>query len=107
MPDPVTAGLIVGPLSAAITGIVAYMLGRREHSGQIATTDADRLWEQNGLLIKSLTSERDSLQIRVHDLEVAQRKSEESERECNARADRLALKVDALERALKIEPAGG
>lgn len=110
---------LVGAFGAIATALVTWAIATRTKSGRVATTDADRLWEQNGKLITaltqdnaglrsrvdSLTSENETLRVRMHALEIKQQQTELAESECNERADRLAKKVAVLERALNIDSA--
>lgn len=139
MDNPIVVTALVGAavslLTGAITGLVTWSVAARKieaeaavaakkiafdsalASGQISTTDADRLWEQNDRLIQaltqdngglrsrvdSLTSENEGLRQRMHNLEIKAQQSELAESDCNERADRLAIRVAELEKALHIE----
>lgn len=60
--EHVTIGASV---SAIITGVITYLVARRKHSGEVDSTDADRLWAE-------AARHRAELRKRIRDLEASE-----------------------------------
>lgn len=62
-----TLGAIVGAALGAggLGAILAYVTTRRRTSGEVRTTDADRLWTQNDKLIEAYAKDNHLLRERV------------------------------------------
>lgn len=101
---------IVGAGSTAFASAATYLVARRQHSGTVATTDADRLWAQNDKLIDAYAKDNEHQRSVIESLrstvteqdrriwEMAQR-----ERECNEKNFHLEKKMERLERMLKVD----
>ena len=120
MDNPIVATALIGAIAGLATAIVTWGIAKRTTSGNVETTDADRLWEQNGKLIDALTEDNAGLRNRLQArdvevetmrermvmLEMRQHQSELAESECNDRANKLAVEVSRLqERATELEKA--
>lgn len=89
--------VIVGLASAAVAAIASWFVARRATSGNVANTNADRLWDQNQKLLQAYIDDNANLRDRVHDLEAKQHQSALVEDDCNRRNAALEQKVAALE----------
>ena len=127
VPTPILITAASGAGAAGASALVGWLIARRQHSGQVATTDADRIWDFTQSLLEMLrddnTALRDrhalrdqaeeTMRERLRAVEMRQHISELAESDCNARADALAVankvlddKVRRLERALNIDANG-
>lgn len=100
MDDVAIAGLI----SAGLTAVVTYLVTTRQTSGQIATTDADRLWQQNMMLIKAYAEDNGALRTRCDFLEQRVHTAEERERSCLEQSGKQQAQLERLERMLAGDP---
>jgi hypothetical protein len=71
--------IALGIVGAAITGLVTYLVARRDNSGQVDTTKADRLWTEGNVW-------RDELRADVDELK---RSNRECEDRCSTLRDEL------------------
>lgn len=83
-------GAITAVAGAAFGAMLSYLVATRQSSGRVATTDADRLWDQNQVLIAAYVTDNTRLREQVHELEKARHASELAERECDEKYRRLA-----------------
>lgn len=89
---------VAGIVSAILTATVTYLLTTRQTSGQIGHTDADRLWEQNMMLITAYAKDNGALRERCDFLEKRVHTAEERERECNEKSYVQQRQLERLER---------
>lgn len=105
---------MTGGASGMLGALLAYMLSVRIHSGQVSTTDADRLWHQVNKLTDALMTENANLRQRVHEVETVNRDlerrvaaAEMAEREASYRAERVERELSTLKGAIQPRENGG
>ena len=91
------AALGAGGLGAFLT----YLAARRRTSGQVATTDADRLWAQNDKLIETLRTDNSDLRARLGIVDGRMLALENANRECMRREEVLTARLQAAEDMLR------
>lgn len=87
-------------ISAALMALVAWLIARRQTSGQVATTDANRLWDQNMMLIKAYAEDNGALRARCDHLEQRLHTAEERERTCLEQSHTQQIQIQRLERMM-------
>lgn len=107
MPD---AAAMYALVAGAISALCTWAVTRRQMSGSVATTNADRLWAQNEALIKVLQTDNNHLRDRLQQQDQRIAKQEEKlwelttrERECAQVSADQARKIERLERMLKVD----
>ena len=90
--------VIVGVIGAAITGLVAWSVAKRQRSGKIDTTEAETLWAEGQAMRHELREENFQLRTEVLALRA----------EITAwRVEAVALRVKVEALARQVESFGG
>jgi hypothetical protein len=85
-------GLVLAGIAGVSGGGVTWLVARMKNSGRIATSDADRLWDENTKIRTYLTAEVDGLRTSIVRLE-------KQAVDDKARIGTLEGRVEELERA--------
>jgi ATP/maltotriose-dependent transcriptional regulator MalT len=64
-------------LLSVVTGVVAYLVARRQRSGRINTSEATQLWQESTALRAELRSEVTALRAQLATMEAKYRECEE------------------------------
>lgn len=96
-------------VSAAAGGglghLLTFLTARRQHSGNVETTDADRLWDANEKLLNAYVGDNQRLRERLDEMEARERDCETRYRELevkdNARAEELRVVKEQMQSLLE------
>lgn len=100
-------GAVAVVAGAAITGLVAWLIARRNTSGEINTTQAETLWEESRTMRTELRAQVEGLTAVVTRLraesdarDAALERLRDDADECRAEIRRLRAELDAVKRGL-------
>lgn len=97
------AAAVAGALGALGGGRITWRIAQRKMSGNVNTSDADRVWEQTNKLISAYADDNAHLRERLTELDRRLWDMTKAERECSERYGELEKKYERLERMLKID----